>query len=199
MTVQPLLVAAEDDLSCAVLRKLVTASGRFAVSREINTHGNDQLQKSIKKFKSASHVLPHIVLTDLDLYPCPPALIEGWSATSLPSRLMFCIAVREVEAWLLADRHGIAIFLQVALNKIPQAPEAEVDPKRALLNLARKSRSRRLAQELVPENGSVARIGPLYNARLSEFVNESWNIERACELAPSLARAVIRLSTFMSE
>ncbi len=199
MTVQPLLVAAEDDLSCAVLRKLVAASGRFVVSREINTHGNDRLQKSISKYKSASHVLPHIVLTDLDMYPCPPALIEGWGATRLPSRLMFRIAVREVEAWLLADRHGIADFLQVALNKVPQVPEAEIDPKRALLNLARKSRSRRLARELVPENGSAARIGPLYNARLSEFVNESWNIERACELAPSLARAVTRLSTFMNE
>lgn len=200
MTMQPLLVAAEDELSCTVLRKLVsTSQPTFLVSREIITRGNDQLKKSIEKFKSASHVLPHIVLTDLDQYPCPPALIQDWDAGGLSSRLMFRIAVREVEAWLLADRQGIADFLRVALNKIPHTPESEMNPKRTLLNLARKSRSRRLAQELVPEIGSAATIGPLYNARLSEFVSESWNIEQACELAPSLARTVSRLSTFMRE
>jgi len=199
MILQPLLVAAEDELSCEVLRKLVTASGRFAISSEINTRGNDQLRKSIKKFKYASHVLPHIVLTDLDRYPCPPALIKDWGAGKLPTRLMLRIAVREVEAWLLADRYGIADFLQVSLNKIPLAPELEPDPKRTLLNLARKSRSRRLTQELLPEQGSVACIGPLYNARLSEFVNTTWNLEQACDAAPSLARAVSRLTSFMSE
>ncbi len=198
MSFQPLLVAAEDELSCSVLRRLAAESGRFVVSREINTRGNDQLRKSIAKFKSASHVLPHLVLTDLDRYSCPPSLIKDWGVGKLPARLLLRIAVREVEAWLLADRHGIANFLQVAPNKIPLAPEAEPDPKRTLLNLARKSRSRRLAQELVPEQGSAACIGPLYNVRLSEFVQSAWKPDLARESAPSLARAMSRLDDFMN-
>jgi hypothetical protein len=200
MTRQSLLIAAEDELSCAVMQRLIEESGRpFLASRILNTRGNDQLKKNMDKFKAACRVVPHIVLTDLDRHPCPPALIKQWQANVLPSRMLFRIAVREVEAWLLADREGIAKFLDIAINKLPHEPEAEAGPKRTLINLARKSRKRRLAQELVPEAGSAARIGPLYNARMREFVGNTWNIQRACDHAPSLARAVSRLLTFLPE
>lgn len=200
MSQQSLLIAAEDELSCAVMQRLIEASGRpFLVSRILNTRGNDQLMKNMAKFKAASRVVPHIVLTDLDHHPCPPALIEQWQANVLPPRMLFRVAVHEVEAWLLADREGLAKFLDIAVNKIPHEPETEADPKRTLINLARKSRKRRLALELVPETGSAARIGPLYNVRMREFVSNTWNIQRACNHAPSLVRTVSRLSTFLPE
>lgn len=200
MNQQSLLIAAEDELSCAVMQRLIETSGRpFLACRILNTRGNDQLKKNMVKFKAASRVVPHIVLTDLDHHPCPPVLIEQWQAKVLPPSMLFRVAVREVEAWLLADRQGLAQFLDIALNKLPHEPEAEPDPKRTLINLARKSRKRRLAQELVPETGSAARIGPLYNARMREFVRNTWNVQRACDIAPSLARTVSRLSTFLPE
>ena len=193
-----LLVAVEDELSAAVIRKVIHASGRkFAVSRVINARGYGRLKADVAKYKTACHVLPHVVLTDLDQYVCPPALLKDWKAITLPPQLLLRIAVREVEAWLLADREGIANYLSIAKTKVPQYPEAEADPKRTLINLARKSRKRRLAIELVPAMGSSASIGPLYNARLSEFVNEHWNIERARKVAPSLDRALLRLIAFM--
>jgi len=193
-----LLVAVEDPLSLAATRKLIRVSEReFVITRIMEAGGNTQLKANLSKFKAASYTLPHLVLTDLDSYPCPLALLENWDATMLPPQLLLRIAVREVEAWLLADREGIADFLSVAKIKIPQNPEAEPDPKRTLINLARKSRRRRIAIELAPEAGSSARIGPLYNARLAEFVENAWNVERARTVAPSLDRALLRLNSFM--
>jgi hypothetical protein len=194
------MVVVEDDLSEAVMRRLIASSGsRFSVDRVINERGNTQIKKGILKYKTASHSVPHIVLTDLDRIPCAPVLLNDWRVGELPQRMLFRIAVREVEAWLLADRKGIAEFLAVPTTKIPQQPESLDDPKQTLINLARKSRKRSLAQEIVPENGSVAKYGPLYNARLSQFVSEGWNLDDARRLAPSLDRTVLRIHEFLRD
>lgn len=193
-------VVVEDELSGAVMRKLIATTGRnFTIDRIINARGNGQIKSGIEKFRTSSYALPHVVLTDLDNYPCPPALLDNWGVIDLPPQLLFRIAVREVEAWLLADREGIAEFLHVAVSKIPHAPEAEIDPKRTLLNLARRSRKKRLTQELVPALGSSAQIGPLYNTRLCEFVNDKWNVEQAKLLAHSLSRTLNRLKEFLPD
>ncbi|MBK7768616.1 MAG: hypothetical protein IPI44_22815 [Sulfuritalea sp.] len=198
MTGRAILVAVEDELSAAVMRRLVASVDRdFVIDRIINTRGNGLLRAGVPKFKSASHVLPHVVLTDLDRSPCPPDLLQKWGAINLPAQLLVRVAVREVEAWLLADRFGIADFLAVAAIKVPANPEGETDPKRTLINLARRSRKRRLAQELVPTPGSPNKIGPFYNARLTEFVSRQWNVMQARGNAPSLDRALARLSTFL--
>lgn len=195
---QPIALIVEDELSGAVMRRLIAATGRnFVIDRMINARGHGQIKSGIGKFRTSSYALPHVVLTDLDRYPCPPALLDNWGATDLPPQFLFRIAVREVEAWLLADREGIAEFLHVAVSKVPHAPEAEDDPKRTLINLARRSRKKRLAQELVPAPDSAAPIGPLYNARLSEFVNDKWDVDRAKLLADSLFRTLNRLSVFL--
>lgn len=197
---QGIAVVVEDELSGAVMRRLIAATGRnFVIDRMINARGHGQIKSGIEKFRASSYALPHVVLTDLDRYPCPPALLDNWGATNLPPQLLFRIAVREVEAWLLADREGIAEFLHVAVSKVPHAPEAEDDPKRTLLNLARRSRRRRLTQELVPALGSSAPIGPLYNARLSEFVSGRWNVDQAKLLADSLSRTLDRLCVFLPD
>ena len=191
-------VVAEDILSCAVVSKVIRHSGRnFEIDREINAHGYTEIKSKMRTFCSASHVYPHIVLTDLDTYECPLELIDDWEATNLPPRLMFRIAVKEVEAWLLADRYGIANFLHIAPNKVPQYPENEADPKRTLINLARRSRKKRLAWDIVPALGSVTKIGPFYNERLSDFVNNTWDINKAITRSSSLKRMVDRLNAFL--
>ena len=192
------VLAVEDELSAAVLRRLLEQfQVGLSIDRLINARGYGALKAGLEKFKSASHVLPHVILTDLDRYPCPPALLEDWKAVSLPPGCLLRVAVREVEAWLLADREGLADFLTVALNKFPEYPETELDPKQKLINLARKCRSRRLSAELVPAPGSSAPIGPGYNARFCEFVVNYWNIDRARNRAPSLDRAINRIATFL--
>jgi hypothetical protein len=200
MSERHVMVAVEDELSGAVMRRLILESGRnFIVLDVFNARGCGQLKSGMTKFRNASYVVPHIVLTDLDRYLCPPALLAAWGATTLPAGLLLRVAVREVEAWLLADRAGIAGFLGVAKNKVPEVPETEDDPKRCLLNLARKGRKKRLALEIVPEAGSPAPIGPFYNQRLSEFVSAAWSVADARLNSPSLDRALTRLSNFMPE
>lgn len=197
MISRAVVLAVEDELSAAVLRRLISVvRNDLTIDRIINTRGYGSLKAGMKKFKSASTVLPHVVLTDLDRYPCPPALLADWKATVLPPGCLLRVAVREVEAWLLADREGLAEFLNVALSKFPEYPEAEVDPKQKLVNIARKCRSKRLSVELVPAAGSSAPIGPGYNTRLSEFVVHAWNVERARNRAPSLDRAIARFASF---
>lgn len=198
ITGQSLVIAVEDELSGAVMEKLIAFLGRSFAIRVVNARGYGTLKKGMNKFREASRVLPHIVLTDLDRYPCPPVLLDDWGARQLPANLLFRIAVREVEAWLLADRVGIAEFLDIDLQKVPQAPETEGDPKRTLINLARKSRKRRLSREIVPATGSAATIGPFYNPHFINFVNTRWNIVQARRYAPSLDRALLRLTSFLS-
>jgi hypothetical protein len=93
------------------------------------TRGNSTIRRNLEKYKGASRVIPHIVLTDLDRYTCPPALFDDWRVGVLPKSMLLRIAVREAEAWLLADRKGIADFLHAALENVPSAPELVKDPK----------------------------------------------------------------------
>lgn len=180
------------------MERLLSYSGSNFVTRVHNVHGYGKLKKGMTKFREASRFIPHIVLTDLDRSPCPPSLIDDWKATELPTNLLFRIAVREVEAWLLADRTGISEFLHIDVTKVPYYPEMEDDPKRSLINLARKCRKRRFSEEIVPGPQSSASIGPLYNYHFINFVNTRWDIREACQNAPSLDRALSRISSFLS-
>ena len=155
------------------------------------------IRKSISKYRNASHVLPHVVLTDLDLAVCASELRAQWGVSQLPPAMLFRVAVREVEAWLLADRAGFAEFAGIAATKVTQQPESLRDAKQTLINLVRRSRNKRLASELVPPTGSAVSIGPLYNERLSAFARSGWDVTAAMASAPSLERTVARLHTFL--
>ena len=50
---------------------------------------------------------------------------------------------------------------------------------------------------MVPAPGSRVSIGPLYNELLCEFVQTRWNLEAACCNASSLAKALVRLRSFL--
>jgi hypothetical protein len=194
----PVVLVYEDELSEAVLRRLIASSGRpFLVDTAIRAFGGTEIKKSMDKFKNACHVMPHVVLTDLDQLPCPPQLLSDWGALHLPAPLLFRVAVREVESWLLADARGLADYLSVPVNRMPQSPDEVPDPKQLLLSIARRSKKKRLVEELTPPHGSRVSIGPLYNARMSAFVREQWNPEAASDASPSLARARRRIQSFM--
>lgn len=188
----------EDVLSLVVMEKVLTHTGRgYRVVRTMVERGVGNIRQSIAKYRNASHALAHVVLTDLDQATCPPLLREQWGVATLPDSMLFRIAVREVEAWVLADRVGFAGFAGIPQSKVSQTPETLVDPKQTLINLVRQSRNRRLAAELVPLQGSSMSKGPLYNERLSQFVREKWDVAAAMQTAPSLKRTVDRLHHFL--
>lgn len=197
---EPLEIAlvVEDVLSLVLMEKVLAHTGRgYTVLRPLVERGVGNIRKSVPKYLSASRALPHVVLADLDQTACAPQLREQWGVAALPKSMLFRVAVREAEAWVLADRVGFAGFAGIPANKISAAPEFLADPKQELINLVRRSRNKRLAAELVPTQGSAVSIGPLYNERMGQFVRESWDVDAAMAHSPSLARTFDRLQTFM--
>lgn len=196
MTTEVALVA-EDILSLTVMQKLIEHTGRdYQVLRALNEKGVGNIRNALAKYRKASRTLPHVVLVDLDNFSCPPQLREQWGVTNLPETMLFRVAVREIESWVMADRDGFAAFCGVSIGKITQTPESLDDPKQALLNLVRGSRNRRLIAEIVPAKGAPMSKGPLYNERLTQFVRDVWSVDNAIESAPSLRRSVDRLKKF---
>ena len=137
-----------------------------------------------------------IVLTDLDRYPCPSALISEWLMNPLHPNLLLRVAVREIEAWLLADRTNIAHYLRTSEKWIPIDPDGMDDPKATLIEAARRSRSRELRERIVPNTGSTAKQGREYNSCLAGFVHMAWDIGKTATQSKSLRRTVLKLESF---
>ena len=194
----------EDALSQAVATRLVEQYAEEARILEIvGLAGNDDLRKRLPSLNAvSSFVGPALVLTDLDRPEiCPAELVMEWTRNmNRHPNLLIRVAVLEVEAWLIADRVNLARWLSVALNVIPRAPESIDGPKRFLVQMARRSRSRTLREGIVRDRGNgLFQPGPDYNAQLIEFVNDHWNPETARLAAPNLDRAIRRISNLPSE
>ena len=112
------------------------------------------------------------------------------------SGLCLIIAVRQTEAWLLADRRGIAANLRIEEALVTESPEELGDAKAAVVDLARRSRNRDVRADIVPAIGSGRRVGTGHTARMQGFVSQEWDFRRAAVTAPSLARLIGRMQRF---
>jgi len=56
----------------------------------------------------------------------------GRQAAGVTAPIVACIPVREMEAWMLADRAAFTSLIADAEPELPRDPEAEPDPKRTL-------------------------------------------------------------------
>ncbi|MFA5863647.1 MAG: hypothetical protein WC975_03075 [Phycisphaerae bacterium] len=148
-------------------------------------------------FNNAAKGTPFLVLTDLDKSDCPPVLINEWFSGQKNHNLIFRIAVREVESWLLADRNGFAKFIRIRETLIPADVENIGDPKQFLIDLVRKSPKTTLKNDIIPRERSTAKTGPNYNGRLVDFVYHGWNIRTAQRNSHSLDKTVAALSKFI--
>jgi len=177
--------------------KLLEHAG-LDVGRVYGRSGKVRLLKSSVSYNKAAHFEPWFVLVDLDQdAQCPSQAVSVWMPQ--PSRGMrFRVVVRSIEAWLLADRESMARFLSVSLSKIPFQVETDPDPKRTLINIARSSRKGSIREDIVPQQGSGARVGPLYVARLTDFVENYWEPDKGARQSESLRRCINALSTLTS-
>lgn len=193
-------LATEDALSEAVADRLVLAAGHgFSVAVRMGRKGNTYLKDKFFELCKLASSIPVLLITDLDSMECPPALIDHWCGDrKLPQGMIFRVAVREVEAWLLADREGFAAFTGIPKEKIPLSPEQLDDPKKSLLDLVRRYGRRQIKTDLLPNAGSNAKIGFGYNAVLSDFVVSAWSLRRAMVRADSLGRTCRRLAELAS-
>jgi hypothetical protein len=196
MSVVPVNLATEDELSEVVLLRILTRIKRYAVGTAYRRGGYGYLRKTMGGWNHAARGVPFIVLTDLDNCECPSRLLEDWLGVPRHPNLLFRVAVHEVEAWLLADRANFSRFLVVAQELVPINSDCLADPKATLVNLARRSRSKAIRDRIVPKQGSTAKQGPDYNACLGSFVRDNWDIDAARAVSLSLARTLNRLRGF---
>ena len=184
-----LTIAIEGLSDAAVVRRLVRHGGHL-VGVVHDCRGKGGLGNRLGGFNSAARYAPWFVVRDLNSdYACAPLLLQGLLPN--PARyMMLRVAVREIEAWLLGDRKGIARYLAISEDLIPTDPESEPDPKQLLVNLARRSRRRDLVADIVPAVGTTSLLGPGYISRISEFAESHWDVDAAANVTPSLASAL---------
>ena len=190
--------AVEGIVDEVVVRKLIVQAGGRP-GTVYGKIGKSFLRKQIHGYNNAARYSPWVVLVDLDRdAECAPPFCEEW-VPDPAHHLCFRVAVREVEAWLMADGETLASFLSVARGRLAADPEKLLEPKTEMVNLARHSRRREIRQDMVPRERSGRQVGPAYASRLMEYVETRWRPEVAAQGAESLRRAIDCLRRLIQE
>lgn len=193
MAVIPIALATEDELSEAIALRLIGELKKpHYISHKLRRGGAGYLYKKMGSWYQMAQYQIMLILTDLDHAKCPVEYREKWlSQKSVPANLVFRIAVREVESWVLADHQGMRELIG---NKgvLPREPDILDDPKQTFLELA-KVASKNIRDDLIKNVNGHLRPGLGYNFQLTRWIKSSWSPERASERSPSLARARKRL------
>jgi|SRR5262245_29504575 len=134
-----MIVAVEDVITEAIGRKLVaTVRPDLEITAVIGHRGKGYLQSRARELNRSARSLDMLIITDLDSgSECAPDLRTRWFGNRAPHAL-FCVAVMEVESWVLADRQRVASMLGVSVDRIPRNTDAIPDPKQHIVSLARR-------------------------------------------------------------
>jgi hypothetical protein len=196
-------IAVEGDTDVAAIKKIlgsrsisVAAQGRFS------TGGKGKLDAKLDGFNNAAAHAPWLVLrdSDQDYGDCPTAARQALLPIGTQNPMMcFRLAVRQLEAWLLADREAFADTFAVRASAIPADVEALPDPKSTLINLCRKSRRSSVRKGMAPPARSLGRVGPEYVTLIQNYARDAWRPEIAAATAPSLARALRQIDRLVAE
>ncbi len=185
-------LAVEDELSELVLRRILQERPvHYDVRATHGKTGSAFLKKRTEAFNNMAKAFPVLLLTDLDRVACAPELVRTWLGKPKHSNFLFRVAVREVEAWLLATGESFGSFLGLR-RQLPTANSEDLpDPKNELLKIAMGSPRRERREALVRRDAhGTLRQGPAYNAELAEFVANDWPFHLAAARCPSLGRLV---------
>jgi len=191
----PIPIAVEGDLDQEVILRLFRYVGLLP-GDVYGKSGKSHLKQRISGYNNSARYRPWVVLVDLETdNECAPQLLTHWLVA--PARYMhFRVVVQSIESWLLADREHMSAFLGISINYLPILPDLIENPKRYLVDLARRSRRKEISFGLVPRAGSGRRVGPEYNSLLSRFVNDQengWRPNVGLAYSDSLARCVRKL------
>ena len=182
----------------AILRRVVREAGATLAAVH-GRNGKDYLRRHLKGYNAAARTVPWVVLVDLDSdAECAPPFVASWLPQPA-AHMSFRVAVREAEAWLLADRERIAAFLAVPVSSVPGNADCVVDPKLLIVNLARGSRRRDIREDMTPRADSGRLVGPAYSSRLIEFIEGRWRPRVAAQGSDSLRRFRLRVAEMVGE
>lgn len=192
----PINLVFEDEVSEAVMKKLLNSfNSKFYIGISYHKNGYGYIRQNINGFNQAAIATAFFVLADLDSSQCPTELISNWFRNELKPNMIFRLAIREIESWLLADREGFARFTGVSEAILPRNPDLEVDPKNKLIQIIRRCRKRLIKEDVIPKNDN-ANMGPNYNGRLIEYIEKFWEIDRAKRNSNSLLRTFVALERY---
>ena len=194
---EAITLAVEGRADEAVGKRLLADAG-IQTTAVYGLNGKHYLDKRLAKYNNAARFSTWMVLRDLNSdESCAPVL----RARLLPSpapRMRLHIVVRAVEAWLLADHKAFSEFLGVRSGDLPANPEEVLQPKFALIELARTSRKGAIRDGFVPAPGSTAKVGPGYTAMITEFATRTWRPKIAASRSASLDRLLRHLDALQS-
>ncbi|MDR2148931.1 MAG: hypothetical protein LBE91_21020 [Tannerella sp.] len=189
------LLIVEDILQEITMRKLLAVYRNDITIVSVSGNcGNSYIKNNVRTFNEASRYLPHLILTDLDRKICAPLLKQEWINFEIHKNMLFRIAEKEIDAWILSDREGFARWMSIPVNKIPLNTQSIEDPKQFIINLARRSR-KKVIKDIVPVG--TAKQGPGYNILLQRFIMLHWDSEKAADSNRSLKKAIERIKTFL--
>lgn len=182
-------LAVEDKLTEYVGFRVLNEFGMYNINI-MRRQGFGYLKNRANQLNYSANSIPVLLITDLDQQSCPADIVSHWLKSN-PSRYMvFRVAVVAVESWILADSYGFSWFLNISNKHLPSQPDAIQDPKMKLLKLVQYSKKRSLRTDILPPSKGTAKVGPRYNDILGNFVQEQWNLDKACELSPSLLKSI---------
>jgi hypothetical protein len=181
-----------------MLKMLSQFPNCFSEYAAIPCHGFGKIKKGIAGYNNAAKYCHFFIITDLDRYECAPVLINEWLPNKPNPLLLFRIAVREIESWLLADRENFARFIAISKDLIPIEPDKEADPKQTVISLARKSRKRGIQEAIIPID-EYASIGPGYNTEFRIYIQNYWDINNARKHSPSFEKAMQALEKMLDQ
>ena len=192
-----IILFSEDTLIEQAAQKIIAVENpNLVVSNLMGRRGFSYFQSRIDQIRKSAASLKFLVFLDGDELgtTCPSDAINHWFQTRQPDNIHIRFAFHEVESWLLADKHNLAAFLNISASAIPPVGDSVRNTKELLIQLARRSRSREIVQDLVPPRGFTSTVGPAYNSRVSEFIQTSWDVRAAAAENESLARACRRVA-----
>lgn len=184
----------------AVLRRVVIEYGAVVHRVQVQL-GKANLRRALPGYNAAAQRDPWLVLVDLDQdFDCAAALVADWLPAPGTS-MRFRVVVREIEAWLLADRERFTSFFSVPTSAVPDQPDELPDPKLTLLAAVTRSRRAAIRVDMLPRPGSGRQVGAAYTSRLIEFASDSvqgWRPNVAAHRSPSLSSCLTRLESLIA-
>jgi hypothetical protein len=124
-------LATEDELSEVIGQRLLNElPGKPGIGLLLRKGGNGYLRSRIRNFCELARRQPLLLITDLDSWACPSKLRSEWlGSVAQPDKLAIRVAVREIEAWLLADHEAMEELLgKRVVSKLPVQADKVQDP-----------------------------------------------------------------------
>jgi hypothetical protein len=190
----PVVVAVEDDLAEALVLAAITQSELpFSVESVLQKKGITYLRARADSLNRAAFGGTRVIMVaDSDSDKCPVKLAQKWFPLGKHPNLAFRFSVRAAEAWILADAEGFCTYSGIKEVHLPTNPDEVADPKRTLVDIARRAK-RSFRDLVVPAEKSVVPVGVGYNATLTNFVETRWSLERAAQRSLSIREFVSRI------